>query len=1161
MRSETDPVTIEELEIVRAPGFETGGFEIDGFSSGVNLVHGPNAAGKTTTADSIVKVLWPDSAEVGEQHQLVGQFSLDGTQWRVDVSNGAVEYQQDGRDATAPTLPAVDQRDRYRLSLHDLLQQDTRNESLAETIKRESAGGYDLAGAHEELDYTDTPITRRKGVFQDAKEAVETWRDERDDAEGLEEDRSRLAKLHKELEEAKQARDEKAALDQAITYREAKSAYEDAEAELDGFPAVLERVDGDELRQVEDLDSDIEEWNEQKQAAEAKKQSAAGALKDAALPDDGVSGGVIERLKERRDSLEKCESREDELREALEGAKNERQSAREDIPLDTDHDALVDIELGTWAAVSEFARRAEKVQAEQQRRDTLDQWAAPEDGLESDLQSLKRASKALESWLLAGSDAALPSDGDAAVRVGTVSATVVSLAGVALGLLVHPLLFSVVLIGVALFVYGYHHRQGPENTGNGRKSHRTSFEQTGVASPASWTEDNVRNRLIEIYGALAQHKAIKERQQQRDAILAEQDLDSERNALEEKRMELREKIGAAPETADIELAVIVRRILDWQKAHDEVVALQAELDQIKANLTEARNTLQDELAAYGYDDSEDSATATQRIRDLEQRQTDHKNASRELAEAKKSIEKAKEKLDELRNKQETIFTTVDLEPDERDALQSLCENVDAYEDTKSEVNGTEAVVDQEREKLEALPAYDPDLKEEELPVLKEKLRKVEEIAARHDDLQEQISGIEAEIREAKSDTAVEKALTAKDSALGALKEQLEEDYSAMVGDLLVEHVQEETVEASRPAVFQRATELLATITRGRYKLDLVKGERTFRAYDTANQKGFKLDELSSGTRVQVLLAVRLAFVEQQEHGAKPPIILDETLANTDDLRAKVIIDSLIELATEGRQIFYFTAQSDEVAKWHTALEETAGVEWSTIDLADQDLNHPVRTPEIDSIENLTTDPPDPDGHTHDSYGKELDVETFNPHEGAGTAHLWYVVEDTEVLHDLLASGVKRWGQLQNLLDRGRAEFVPADADTIDTMQQNGEALEEFSRSWQIGQGEPVDRSVLEASGAISETFIDRVTTLATQLGGDAEQLVDALYSGEVDRFRSSKAEALEEFLQKNGHIVPREPLEDEDIRIRMIERLVEMGVPWKRAAERADKLLERVASD
>lgn len=1160
MTMEDDPVTIEELDIVRAPGFETGGFEVDECCPGINLVHGPNGAGKTTTADSIIRVLWPDAESNGER--LVGRLSLNGEQWRVDVTNGRAEYQRDGQEATAPNLPPVDQRDRYRLSLHDLLQQETRNESFAETIERESAGGYDLAAAHDELGYEDSPITRRKGVYQDAKDAVETWREERDDAKGLEEERSRLTKLRNELEEAKQARAKKEILDQAITYREAKSDHETAKEELDDFPDTLEQVDGDELAQVDGFDEQIKEWEDEKQAAEDRKEEAEATLEEAALPDGGVADGVIARLKKRRDKLEKCESREEEVEEELEGAKAERQSAREEIPLDIGHDELVDLEPGTWTDVSEFARTAEQVQAERQRRKTIDQWADTKEPPEADLGTLERGSKALEEWLMAGPETEIASNGKAAFHVGAVSAVVVSLAGIALGVFVNPLLFGVVLVGIALLVYGYQQRDNVETAGSDREPYRESFEQTGLESPASWNEDNVRDRLVELYDELAEHKIVEKRQQQRDALIADQDLESKEEALAEKREELRAEVGAVPETTDIELAVIVRRVLDWQEAHDEVVRLQAELDQVQDNLEEARRTLQDELEDFGYNELEDSATATEQIRDLERRQSDYENATRELADAKETIEKASERLTELREEQEEIFSALDLDPDDRDALASLCEQVDEYGDARNEVERTEAVVEQEEEELETLPAYDPELKEKDLPELRQELRQAEKTAERHDEIQEQVADIEAKIREAKSGTAVEEAITKKERALAALEEQLDEDYSAMVGDVLVEHVQDETIEAGRPAVFQRANELLATITHGRYELILAEGEQTFRAFDTAKQKGFALDELSSGTRVQVLLAVRLAFVERQEQGARLPIVLDETLANTDDLRAEVIIQSLIELTKEGRQIFYFTAQGDEVAKWRAALEEESDVEWTTIDLAEvRDLDDAVQVPEFDGVESLAPDPPAPDGLDHESYGDALDVEPLNPYDGAGTAHLWYVVEDVDVLHDFMELGIERVGQLQNLLERGRDDFVPANSETLSKIRQNVAAIEEFAQAWQIGRGDPVDRSVLKASGAVSDTFIDRVSELAEDFGGDAERLIDALYSGEVNRFRRNKAEDLEDYLRANGYLVSREPLDDDEIRIRMIERLVEAGIDEKEAAERATELFARLIQE
>ena len=58
------------------------------------------------------------------------------------------------------------------------------------------------------------------------------------------------------------------------------------------------------------------------------------------------------------------------------------------------------------------------------------------------------------------------------------------------------------------------------------------------------------------------------------------------------------------------------------------------------------------------------------------------------------------------------------------------------------------------------------------------------------------------------------------------------------------------------------------------------------ALDNEEQRERTLDELSSGTRLQLLLAVRVAFVEQQERGPMLPLILDETLGNSDEHRAR-----------------------------------------------------------------------------------------------------------------------------------------------------------------------------------------------------------------------------------------------------------------------------------
>jgi len=89
----------------------------------------------------------------------------------------------------------------------------------------------------------------------------------------------------------------------------------------------------------------------------------------------------------------------------------------------------------------------------------------------------------------------------------------------------------------------------------------------------------------------------------------------------------------------------------------------------------------------------------------------------------------------------------------------------------------------------------------------------------------------------------------------------------------------------------------------------------------------------------------------------------------------------------------------------------------------------------------------------------------------------------------------------------------------------------------IGRGQPVDRAVLEQSGAVSERFIDEVTKLARAVKGDARALIAALESGQVARFHTNKREELRDALEASGHLDPATPLAPEALRARALAGL------------------------
>ncbi len=281
--------------------------------------------------------------------------------------------------------------------------------------------------------------------------------------------------------------------------------------------------------------------------------------------------------------------------------------------------------------------------------------------------------------------------------------------------------------------------------------------------------------------------------------------------------------------------------------------------------------------------------------------------------------------------------------------------------------------------------------------------------------------------------------------------------------------------------------------------------------------------------MQLLLAVRLAFVESLESGVALPLLLDETLANSDDERAAAMMDAVIKLAEAGRQVFYFTAQPDEVARWGRALD-AADVEWARIDLAEvRALEGKVDPDTLLAAPPAPPAPAFPSNVTHLEIPGHIPIPAVDPAGSAAALHPWYLVEDLGVLRFIVADlRVATWGQLRSMLERaGDSLLEPA---VRERLLANAAAAEVALTSLRIGRGRKVDRQALIESDAVSDRFIDRVDELCETVGGDAGELLAQLASGVVPRFRAGNLEALRDFLVERGFRDERPVLGFDEIR-------------------------------
>ncbi len=113
-------------------------------------------------------------------------------------------------------------------------------------------------------------------------------------------------------------------------------------------------------------------------------------------------------------------------------------------------------------------------------------------------------------------------------------------------------------------------------------------------------------------------------------------------------------------------------------------------------------------------------------------------------------------------------------------------------------------------------------------------------------------------------------------------------------------------------VLDVASEYVARLTEGEcYHLAADATGTTIQAATRQSNDPQTLQQLSRGTRDLVALALRLALIQHRaEDSDRAPLLLDDVFIMTDDERGGAAADLLMEVASDGQQIIFFTCQRD-----------------------------------------------------------------------------------------------------------------------------------------------------------------------------------------------------------------------------------------------------------
>lgn len=1147
---------LRNLSIYKMPGFPNGMEAIDSLAANINVIAGPNASGKSSTARMIQNVIWKQNID---RIRVEAKIKIDQKDWKLHIDNGYYSSQSNGFDEALPSIPAVEESKRYFLALHELIKEDDQN--LAAAILQEAIGGYDLQAAQKSLGFSSNTPNRGINEYRNYEAKRKKVEKIEDKQISLQNEERKLAGLTEKLDVAKDA----VILQQGYAYLievlKEQSQKKILEKQKELFPKQMSLLIGNEYDRITELEKNIEERNQEIARIDREKESKRKELAELQIPEDGFDKVILDTLHEKIEKLAELHRSIDSKRIAI--AKNEEETkvrlhrlfsdlSKENldtINLESIHDLDIFFEK---AASLLYKKQTYEEEIKKLKKEKSDQT--------NRIENVHHGIQILLNWFEKDNSAAEVSKIHLWILFVLGAITIIST------YLFKEIGMAGVIVMLSYVLYLHFRKQSTDSLKDSRVS---DFKRTGLNQPTKWEEEAVSKRLEELHQDLLEirnQQQIHQRLEELDNSLEK--IQPDFQDLENERQKWLAKLSDIPElnVENIEryssLYWFLKDLQEWQKQNKELEANRLSLKKEKEIYAETLNQINSLLSEAQVDTASDVASAKAILKNMRENQsvrTTLLNNIAHLKERKLDFESLKTK-----DKKElhAIYDRLNLDFDEKDALRRLLERKEEYQEfEKNFEQAKRSLIEKERQ-FQEHSSYDKI--KEELPTLqleeaKERKEEFTKLAEEVGELDREITRIKTLVGEERTGRELEIALAERESSLDDLEEHYQKTRASITGNLILNGLRKQSQENSDLEVLKRARELFNKITHGHFELILDDSDGgSFRARNTVLNQGLELDQLSSGTRIQLLIAVRLAFIESQETGVKLPIIADEVLANSDDLRAKQIIEALVEISKEGRQVFYFTAQTDEVKKWQDYLLQHPEIDSNTIFLdgqaamqMDYSLKEQTEAPMLITAKVLS-----PENLTREEYHEQLNPPAYNLlSDEPEKLHLSYLIENNEILYSCLQRGLQHYGHLNSFIkNQGKLEGFTEEM--LQNIYDKATLLKSYQELYQKGRAKPINRTVLLDSESISNTFIDAVDAKLQELDHNPEKLIKALRAGEVPRFMRAKIDELEEFLTDQHYLSEEEVLSSDEINTQLHAVLSRMELTINEADQFLNRLIE-----
>ncbi len=1093
-------------------------FEIDSFSPGINLVHGPNGSGKTTTARALQELLW-NQADSPEYRLMDALLKIGNRSW--NLAWNATRPEVHSQDGSTPPRQPPELRSRYTWSLRDLLH--ATDQDLAVQIAREMAGGVDFEALERLSRGGVAPSFPRKLHDQfekasaKAREILQTQarlQHRSEQLEDLQTERSRLEVQH--------ARGP--LLVKLIELRDREAERDRLRQQLREFPESLAQGRREDETRIEDLENALN-------ASVAEVTDTSRQLQELGSGEEMWALFPSERIREARKALElaltdldHCREEEVSRLQVLESEEIAEQELRKRLCLRDDQaeSLLRNVmipELREWIQlVMRQNRISEELEALDLRLRDL-----PE--VETDAEVLRDAERDLRTWLASVERPGIPALSGFGVTyllwIVLVFLAAGSLSPGWYGLIPVPLLIQM----VCLRFFGNQTRRAIE----------TRYPD-GVKRPDTWEESQVRETLSEVESSLGEIQRIASFEPDR---LRRQHLEEQSEGVNTSISILMKTLwdeAGLPELTPEWAGLFLLDVKDWREARIQIAQAEQRLEEARSRRADQEEVVMSIFREWASGPPGESLTEYGReLLDRLETEQDYREQVK-LLRTREAFQK--ERLEELRKEESQLFSRLNIEPGDWSGARALLSRLDEYLTISEKLTLRTRQVEEERMACQEAG----EMLEYSREQLLEERQRCEQAGLDARSLEKEIQEILAEIRQATRGRQMHEIRELQEDLRGRLEQERAAILRARLVQTVVDWLREECRTGRRPEVLDTANAHLGRMTQGALQLTLSldKGVEEFRAA-APGVPARPLEHLSAGERTQVLMAVRLAFLQHQED-TPFPLFVDEVLGTSDDTRTRAILQTLIEVARQGRQVFAFTAQTEEVGKWMQVLEQSAAgdlpVPFQVIDLGalrKQTSFQPIRLPTPPSV--------DPEhvhrkaGETDEEWAIRLHMPQWTPHRSVNALPLIYLLRNEEaVLIRCLQAGVTTWGALRVLIE-GHASDRLVEPALAKVLERKAKALEALVDAWRIGRPPPLSPQVLVDSGMISATRLPPVLEILQDHGGSIPPFLESLDSGAVPQWGKKKTERLREYLIEEGYFVMAPCLSLDEIRARAMAKV------------------------